>query len=289
MSSQEYYEYSASKTTARKVSNNKLVHAGDVYKKDGPFYCPDTFEELIVRKCFEKKDHFAYKAKQSPVGSKESDLHKSCKNELLAELQKAYPNGGWELERETFKANKEKGYKKVRPDISGRIGNKKDKGVIIEVQASVLSIKKILHRTEQYTKRGAYILWVVPLEHDLGNDNFRPRLFERFLHTMYYGRIYYWYKGNGGKLIPVHFGTAKRYIEDTHWFEEDGTERNEGGYYKAFLRVKKPKYGQVVDITQDFKFDNRTKFELENDKLSVPKCKIFIDKRPIWWKNKKSR
>ena len=74
------------KISAKRVIDNKRVHASEVTKKDGPFYCPDTYEELIVRKCIEKTDHFAYKARMSPVASKESGLHKDCKDELLEAL-----------------------------------------------------------------------------------------------------------------------------------------------------------------------------------------------------------
>jgi len=274
------FEDSKVKVTGRKQRDNSLVHASNVTKADGPFYCDETYEELIVRKCFEKIDHFAYKARFSPVATKESQLHLKCKNELLSCLIKAFPDGKWELERNTFNADIQKGYDKVKPDLSGRINGK---GVIIEVQASTLSINKILHRTEQYNKRGAFILWVVPLEKQLGNDNFRPRLFERYLHTMYYGRIYYWHQENAHLLIPVHFGNADRYIEPSHWFETDGTERSEGGYYKPFLRVKKPLYGQLLDICKDFKFETRPKFEVENEKLSAPKSKIFMDNKGAWW------
>lgn len=281
MNDKEYLEVSTSKTTAKRVIDNKLVHASEVTKEDGPFYCDETFEELIVRKCTEKIDHFAYKARMSPIAKNQSELHTECQNELLELLQRTFSNGKWKAERQNFTENEEKGHKKVVPDLSGRIN---DKGVIIEIQKSTLSVKTILHRTEQYTKRGGYILWIVPLTEQLGSEYFRPRLFERFLHTMYYGRVYYWYKGNGVKLIPVHFGTAERWIEETTWFDENGEEQTAGGYDKPFLRVKKPEFGKVVDLTTDFKFDDREAFELENDKLSVPKSKIFIDKNKVWWK-----
>jgi competence protein CoiA len=271
------------KLTARKVEDNSLVHANTTTKKDGPFYCPETYEELIVRKCIEKRDHFAYKARQSPVGSKESDLHINCKKEICTILQNRFPEGKWEEERKTFNKDDEKGFNKVEPDISGRIGNK---GVIIEVQASVLSIKKIIHRTDQYSMRGGYILWIVPLEEELGTEDFRPRLFERYLHTMYYGRVYYWTEGKGTKLTPVHFGTAERYIEESNWFEPDGTERSEGGYFKPYLRVKKPIYGQEIDLI-NFIAEDRDEFEVENEKLSIQKCKIFRDNLSTWWKEKK--
>ncbi len=275
-----------SKIIAKRVEDNKLVHASEVTKADAPFYCPETFEQLIVRKCKEKADHFAYHARKSPVGSKESDLHKACKRELLTALQLAYPSGSWEEERETFKADETKGYTKVRPDLSGRIGGKNGKGLIIEVQASTLSLNTILHRTAQYSKRNAYILWVVPLKEDLGTANFRPRLFERFLHSMYYGRVYYWYIGNGSKLIPVHYGTAQRYIEVSTW-REGGTERTEGGYFKDYLRVKKPEYGKPLDLITDFEPQIRDSFELKNEKMNIPACRIYLDKKTIWWEKKK--
>jgi competence CoiA-like predicted nuclease len=284
MDYQEEYENLDIKLVAKRVIDNRVVHASTTTKSEGPFYCPDTFEELIVRKCIEKRDHFAYKARLSPVGSKESDLHKNCKEEILKLLQEKLPDGKWAKEREDFKSDKSKGYKNVRPDLSGRINGK---GVIIEIQASTLSINKILERTEQYSKRGAYILWIVPLLEELGKDDFRPRLFERFLHSMYYGRIYYWYEGDGLHLTTVHFGTSERYIEETHWFEEDGTEKNEGGYFKPYLRVKKPSYNRKINLLTDFRFENREKFEVENEKLSVPEAKIYVDNLQKWWKDEK--
>lgn len=284
MNTEKDFEISISKTTAKRVVDNKIVHASKVTKTDGPFYCDETFEELIVRKCVEKIDHFAYKARQSPLAKKESELHITCRKELLELLQQKYPEGKWESERSTFSDNKEKGYKKVVPDLSGRINNR---GVIIEIQKSTLSLKKIQHRTEQYSKRGAYILWIIPLTEKLGNDNFRPRLFERFLHTMYYGRVYYWYKGNGSKLVPIHFGTAERWIEGSEWYDENGEFHATESYWKPFLRTKKPLYGKTVDLITDFKFEERKAFELENEKLSAPKSKIYMDNKPIWWKDNK--
>ncbi len=56
------YEGSNVKIWANKVSDNLPIHADIATKEIGPFYCPDTFEELIVRHCIEKVNHFAYKA-----------------------------------------------------------------------------------------------------------------------------------------------------------------------------------------------------------------------------------
>lgn len=277
------YEGSNVKIWANKVGDNLPIHADIATKENGPFYCPDTFEELIVRHCIEKVNHFAYKARLSPVMTKEeTELHKSCKEEIRDALRLAIPDGDWQMERQTFNEDKIKGYKKVIPDISGRL-SKKGHGVIIEIQASFLSVNQIIKRTLEYSKRGGYILWVIPLTEDLGIENFRPRLFERYLHQMYYGRTYYWLKGSGRFLIPVHYDTAYRYIEVTQWFEPGGEERVEGGYDKPYSRVKKPMYGERVDIATNFITDDREPFTPDNEKMEVPACKIFKDNLKHWW------
>lgn len=285
----EYDEYNPAKVWANMLKNHKRIHASEAIKTDGPFYCPETHEELVVRKCIEKIDHFAYKSRLSPTANKESNLHFDCKTEICNALKEVFPDGKWEVERPILE-NKEKGLKKVIPDISGRFGTTKDPAVIVEVQASTLSIKTILTRTEEYTKRNANILWILPLEEDLGTKLFRPRLFERYLHSMYYGRVYYWQRGNGTLLQPVHYGTAEKYIELNTWYEEGGEERCEGDYYKSYKRLKKPIYESKIDILKDFEFHLRPPFEVEdNEQKNVPECRIFKDKLQIWWTDKPAR
>ena len=56
--SSEYYgteNYHPIKDWAKICATNKPIHANEAKKSDGPFYCPDTFEELIVRKCMSKQ------------------------------------------------------------------------------------------------------------------------------------------------------------------------------------------------------------------------------------------
>lgn len=282
----DYSEYENSypiKDWAKICATNKPIHANDATKADGPFYCPDTYEELIVRKCIDKRDHFAYKGRLSSVyASGESKLHFECKTEICEELKKAFPDGKWEVER-PIPENIEKKIGKLVPDISGRINGK---AVVIEVQASSLTLPKILKRVDGYYARDVSILWIVPLKEDLGTENFRPRQYEKYLHSMYYGKVYYWIKGNGTKVNPVHFDSADRWIEESHWFEEDGTERTEGGYNKTYKTIFKPNYGNIVDI-KDFVRYEREEFTPENEDKSVPKCLIFKDKLKNWWKEKK--
>src|SRR5699024_9745826 len=160
------------KVWAKISATNRPIHADDATKIDGPFYCPDTFEELIVRKCIEKRDHFAYKGKLSPIyRSSETKLHRNCKNEICEELKKQFPDGKWEVER-PIPENKLKRIKRLKPDISGRMGNRP---IVIEVQNSTLTLPEILKRVQGYSARGVSVLWIVPLKEELGNEIFRPR------------------------------------------------------------------------------------------------------------------
>ncbi|MFX6019072.1 competence protein CoiA family protein, partial [Acinetobacter baumannii] len=86
------------------------------------------------------------------------------------------------------------------PDISGRIG---DIRLAVEVQLSTLSLSAIIKRTTAYASRGIAVLWVVPLRFELGIEPFRPRQFEKYLHSMYYGRVYYWWPELGTAIAPV--------------------------------------------------------------------------------------
>lgn len=262
-------------------ANNKPIHAANATKVDGPFYCKECLSEAIVRKCTVKDDHFAHKARMTVLfGSAESDLHQNCKDEILTALKEKFPNGNWAKERE-IPEDKEKGYSKLVADISGRISGK---GVIIEVQRSYLNVKTITHRTAQYTKRGAYIVWVVPLKADIGESFFRPRLFEKFLHSMYYGRVYYWRAGFGCKVLPIHFQAAERWINESTWFDTDQSEeRTEGGYWKIFKTIKKPNPAQLLDISKHFFFEHAMEFVPENEELKVPERLIFKDNLTKWW------
>lgn len=264
---------------ANKKSNNAPVHASAATKSDGPFYCPECFSEAVVKKCTDKVDHFAHVARLSPIClKKDTELHHQCRDEICKELKNRFPQGKWEAERR-IPGNKEKGFAELIPDISGFINETR---VVIEIQASALSINQIIERTKQYTRRGCAILWILPLREPLGTDIFKPRLFEKYLHSMYFGRCYYWIKGNGTFVHPVHYGKAERWIEESNWFE-DGIERSEGGYPKIYKIIKTPMYGADISIANDFVKEERHEFIPENFKKTVPKCLIYKDSLQRWW------
>jgi len=262
-------------------STNEIIYAEYANKSDGPFYCPVCLSEAIVRKCSEKADHFAHNARQSPVVKmKDKTLHNQCRDQILQFFQTNFPQGNWQAER-AIPENTEKGFKKVIPDISGRIN---EIPVAVEVQLSPYTIKRIFDKMIEYQKRKVAVLYIIPLYDELGDEPFRPRLYEKYLHSIYYGRIYYWTPTKGAIISPVHFSPAKRWIEATNWFDTDlKEERSEGGFWLTYRTVKKPNYGQPVNLAKDFEKEIRKGFEPANVKKTIPECTIYKDNLKSWW------
>ena len=271
---------------AKRVQGDQPINAFAAIKEDGPFYCGECYSEAIVRKCTgDRRDHFAHKARLSPIARRgETELHKQCKTAICKALSEFYPNGNWATER-LIKANESLGVPDLIPDISGRINGTP---IAIEIQASYLGLRKIIKRTQDYTKRNIAILWIVPLKKDLGTLPFRPRHFERFLHKMYFSRIYYWYSSLEAQIQPVHFKKAYREIEFREWYEPGGELIQVGGYPKAYKAIKSPNYYAPLNIATDFISANANEWKAKNDKITVPSRLIFKDILQPWWDESKS-
>lgn len=266
----------------------KKVSASSVTKINGPFMCPRCLSEAIVRKCTEKVDHFAHKARLSPIiSSGESALHKQVKEEILSLFRSYYPDGNWEAER-PIPENLSKKLKAVVPDISGRTNQKsliRDEllPVALEIQKTPYTVRKIREKTINYAKRGIFVLWIVPLKNKLGSDFFRPRLYEKYLHAMYYGRVYYYVPNADKKLIPVHFSPAKRWVEENTWFDTDlMEERTEGGFYLTYKTVKEPNYAPQINL-KNLKPTKNNGFEGKNSEKNVPEFLSYMDLLSKWW------
>ena len=264
---------------ARNLHTQDEWEAETAYKNDGPFYCPVCYSDVVIRKCSEKTDHFAHKSRLSPVlGPKEMLLHNACTKEICGLLVAKFPDGRWEIERPIRDSKKRKTPTLV-PDISGLIGTE---SVAIEVQVSALTIPRIVQRTCDYAKWGISLIWVVPLRAPLGTLPFRPRLFERYLHSLYVGRTYYWWAGQGLTLKPVHYGVAKRRIEYREWFE-NGQHESAGGYDAPYKTIKTPEYGPDLLLSEHYRALDRDPFTPENERKEVPACRIWVDTVDAWW------
>jgi hypothetical protein len=265
---------------ATRTRTGERVQAAEVARDLAPFHCADCLTDAVVRKCTERIDHFAHKARLSPVVSRgESDLHKNCKEEIRDRLIELFPNGNWACER-PISANKAKNIPLLVPDVSGRIG---DSPVVIEIQASYLTVPRIIRRAAGYRARKCAIVWIVPLTEKLGDRNFRPRLYERYLHSIYYGRTYYWLPGDGLLLRPVHYGVAYRHIDESEWYNSGGELQQAIGYEKAYKIVKKPVYGDRIHLVDDFRWHNRGELIPWNENKAVPPLLTWQDTLDVWW------
>ena len=169
------------------------------------------------------------------------------------------------------KVRLERYLKTVRPDVSARISGIP---VAIEVQISALSVETIVHRTEEYTRKGIFLLWLAQWDPSLDSKRYSPSVWERWLHAAYLGRIYYWTEGL--TVIPYHMAPYSTCVEESHWYSSSGDEMSAGGYERTSKRYKTPIRGRTLDITKDFRgaqFD-----PWSSTTVSVPRRTIFLDR-----------
>lgn len=265
---------------ATRTRTGEKVHANEATRDFAPFHCAECLTDAVLRKCTDRIDHFAHKARLSPVVPRcETKLHKQCKEEIRDCLIDIFPAGNWACERPIL-PNKAKKIPLLVPDVSGRIG---EFPVVIEIQASYLTISKIIQRAAGYNARKCAIIWIVPLTEDLGDHIFRPRLYERYLHSIYYGRTYYWLAGDGLMLRPIHYGVAYRHIDTSDWYDTNGELRQAGGYTRPYKIVKKPIYGKRTHLVKDFHWHRRREFVPLNEKRAVPPLITWQDTLTPWW------
>jgi competence protein CoiA len=241
--------------TALIESSNQKIIAGCAEKTSKPFACPCCKNEVILKQGAIKIAHFAHKP---PVlceyGQGESELHRQCKNEIYQSLLGL---DGLHCELEKFMGT-------VRPDIYVKTHTGEE--FAIEVQISTLTMDKIIYRTKQYNRLGVHVLWLPVFDELEPYPNLRhsPSAWERWLHSLYFGRVYYWLKGL--KIQPVHFNDYYLYVEATDWG---------GGYYKKSKRYKMPINGDALNFPSDFRVKNRSPFE--GGDIVIPESKILID------------
>lgn len=265
---------------ARRLSNNEPVHASQVETSDGPFYCAECHQEVALREGADRAAHFAHRsARVAHRSSSEGALHRACKQELCASLALEFPDGNWGLER-TIPARADPDIGEARPDVSGRV---RGVALAIEVQASALAIDDVVHRTRSYAKRRIPVLWVVPVPEQLTSDALRPLLYERYLHSLYMGRTYYWWPGLGASVLPVHYGTIQREVSKASWYRPGGARVEVGGYQTFYRTLKMPVCGSRVRIGEDFSSRWRRSFVPEDARKAVPACQIWLDRLVPWW------
>ena len=169
------------------------VMATEVSPDDGPFYCPACQETLIFKQGQKVIAHFAHypEATCAYTNEGESDEHRLAKLEIYQALLQA--SGVTDVRVERYLQD-------VRPDVSFVLNGQL---VAVEIQVSQLSRGDIARRTTAYARKDIAVLWTPLLVAEVGREAYAPKDWERYLHTMYYGRVYYFVENL--ELQPVTF------------------------------------------------------------------------------------
>lgn len=240
--------------------NDRRVVAKCVSKSDGPFHCPACQHPVIIKKGHVYVHHFAHKARQDDCDfGGESMEHLRLKDEIALALRQAKQKRC----REYVIGNQ-------RADVLWfhNIDGERYR-VAIEVQCTPIDDGELLRRTVGWTAKNCAVLWVLPWKQELMSDTYYLRQTERWLHTLYFGKVYYW---RDGAITPVHFRDAYTYVEPTDFG---------GGYHRRLKRTKEPDIGPSVCIDQFYSY---ARPPFVSATVQIPRCRIMKDPLNSWWK-----
>lgn len=238
------------------LKDSSRAYAWLAEKKQKPFYCPACAGEVILKKGKIREHHFAHKPPSDCLfGTGESQVHLKAKRQIYNALIFHPLCTFCELEQPLDGA---------RPDI---IFTTKGNQIALEVQKSNISTDDMARRMLQYTRLGIHVLWIVPFPLPPQGERYRPRKWEKFLHAMYYGRLYYWLYS--AFVMPVHFNEHRYWVDQAFNVHID---EYVGGYYKYSRAYREPvHFERQLHIIDDFKTKNRESFR------NVPACNLWID------------
>lgn len=244
-------------------SNQNRIWAREIDREDGPFFCPICNEPLRLHKGNLRVHHFAHLPNATcTYGAGESEAHRRAKESIYLAFQQ---NGTISI--------LEAPLGDLRPDIMAIINNEI---VGIEVQASSISLEEITRRTIAYSQRAVAVVWLICEPVPTANEQARFKWQHRFLHGMYFGRVYYY--GNQDKVIPVHLQPSYGY--------SDGGEYGGGGTYRH-KTIKVPTLAPIISLSDTNIFHSIYRkpwsYTTGETQIDYPASKIWIDQLPKWW------
>jgi competence protein CoiA len=248
--------------SARRKSDGQIVTAYLASKAQAPFVCAQCNETVILKTGRNRVNHFAH---VNPVACKfaegESDAHRRCKMEIYLSLLK---------EPAVRNASLERPVGGNRPDVSAEI---RGVPVAIEVQISSLSLETIMQWTIDYARNGLYVLWLLQWTPKLDAKRYTPRLWERWIHAAYYGRVYYWVEGL--RIVSYHFDPHFKSVPKKSWYSEDGEKMTAGGYSQRLKRHRTAVRGEMLNLATDF--GPKQRYWWEGEGLKIPDAKLFME------------
>jgi competence protein CoiA len=267
------------------------ILARDAEKNMAPFTCPDCSKEVILHKGLIRVHHFQHKPPVNCIyGSGETDVHYSAKLAIYDSIRSKGTASAIELECRLMPG--------VRPDVYFEMGTAK---VALEIQKTAQTVEEMKKRTLAYAELGVHVIWILP-EHapqwtnEKGNVC-RVQIWHEFLHTTYFGRVYYWQHDRF--VRAAHFDKCFREIPEGNWVEDweenigDDLsetyfyqEEHDNAYYGGGRRLLKTHkevvwYPSELDLLADFRATSRS--QLNCKRYDVPACRLWMDSRKHWW------
>ncbi len=248
--------------SARRKSDGQTVNAYFESKANAPFYCLVCNDPVVLKAGKNKINHFAHANLACEFAEGESDAHRKCKIEIYEALRRL-PN--------VRDAALERPLDTVRPDVSAYINGVK---VAIEVQISSLSVETIMRRTIDYHRKGIYVLWLLQWTPKLDQERYTPKLWEKWIHSCYFGRVYYWKEGLD--VVSYHFDASFKTVPKKSWHSKDGKKMTGGGYSVRAKRNRTAIRGQTFNLATDFVPQQR--YWWEGNGVKVPDAKLFMQR-----------
>ena len=244
---------------AQRKLNHVLVFAHLEQKLNGPFLCPDCKKEVLLRKSVVRVSHFAHRASSHcSHSSRETEAHRRCKKAIYEALSDQPGVTDVALERS---------FGTVRPDVSALIRGVR---VAIEVQLSTLSLETIAHRTSEYARKGIYVLWLAQWTPYLDAERYSPRLWEKWVHACYFGRVYYWKEGLC--VLPYRFEPHYRETKNVRY--EISRKQARGNLRRKSKRYRTPIREAARHIVNNFMKKDRDAWE--GRIIKIGGAKLFI-------------
>lgn len=267
---------------------NQSRCAWEVERSDGPFRCPNPAcgAAVVLKKGVVRTHHFAHLPPACALGGGgEGEVHMFAKRSIYDAL-KAHPDA--------LNCALERYLGEVRPDISLRI---RGVPVAVEIQKSTISIDLIKHRMAAYTAKGIHVVWVAPAlpkmtthqnieaaeaadDEDIEDDEvYRPRLWERYLHMLALGRLYFWHRG--ASVVAQHMTDYMLSRPGSSWSDQAGVHYSLGYEFRSKSLVRMLDFPTALHLADDFGIAKRDGFLFEGA-ASQP-SRIWQDTMGKWW------
>jgi len=248
--------------SALRESTKQTALARSESRANGPFLCPECCGEVVLRTGSVRMNHFAHKFPRTcAYAGGESDAHRRCKVEIYEALLE---------EPSVTKVALERRSGTNRPDISAYINGVP---VAIEVQISALSLETIIYRTEEYARKGIYVLWLTQWTPYLESSRYSPRLWEKWLHAAHFGSVYYW--TSGLDVASYRFEPHLKRIPKSTWRASNGRRMRTGGYTHQSPRYRIPRFENTLNLVRDFRPKERQAWS--SKRLRIPPSKLWMN------------